>query len=258
MPDFVRGGTPLTPFGENNWLRSTKAIKSTSYTVARATVPPVTIDGVAGQRILQKGAVMAAITSGPDAGKIGPYQAAGTAEVTTLTVTGTPTGGTYTLTWNGQTTTNIPYNATAAQVQAALEALSNIEVGDVLAAGGPHPGTPITVTWYGSQTGDVAQMTANSAGLTGGTTPTVTPTTSTPGVAGAADGRQTAANIVGINNTWVPWQLMERDVEVSVVYDAAGVQAWCMELSAAGLWVTLTNATRDALRGTAGLQINFK
>ncbi len=40
-------------------------------------------------------------------------------------------GGTFTLTFDGQTTAMIAYNATAAQVQSALEALSNIGSGDV-------------------------------------------------------------------------------------------------------------------------------
>ena len=42
------------------------------------------------------------------------------------------TGGTFTLNYNGQTTAAISYNATAAQVQAALEALTNIAPGDVV------------------------------------------------------------------------------------------------------------------------------
>ena len=39
--------------------------------------------------------------------------------------------GTFTLTYSGQTTSAIDYDASAATVQAALEALSNIAVSDV-------------------------------------------------------------------------------------------------------------------------------
>ena len=46
---------------------------------------------------------------------------------------------------------------------------------------------------------------------------------------GITDGRQTAANIVGVCDTFVPWQLNERDVDVAVVYEAAVVAAWCLE-----------------------------
>jgi hypothetical protein len=56
---------------------------------------------------------------------------------------------------------------------------------------------------------------------------------SVPGGA-ATDGRQTLANIVGLNRTFLPWQTIERDVEVGVVYECAAVQGWCIELDAAG------------------------
>ncbi|MCX4885862.1 hypothetical protein [Streptomyces sp. NBC_00847] len=120
------------------------------------------------------------ITSRPLQGA--PVPAAGTDEVQTVTITGTPTGGTYTLTLSGQTTAGISYDATASAVQSALEALSNIAPGDVVCAGGPHPGTAVTVTFGGAYDGaDVPQMTASAAGLTGGTSPDVTVTTTTPG-----------------------------------------------------------------------------
>jgi len=150
MPAFVKGGAARTPFGQNQYLRSTQDVKFESYTVAAATVPARTIDGNAGQKILQPGTVMAKITGGDDAGKIGPYQA------------------------------------------------------------------------------------------------------------GAADGRGTAANIVGLNDTFLPWQLIERDVEVAVAYEATAVQAWCIELDAGGLEIPLTNATADAMRGVKGMDIHFK
>lgn len=83
---------------------------------------------------------------------------------------GAPSAGTFTLTFSGQTTAAIPFNATAAQVQAALEALSNINVGDVAVTGGPLPGTPIDVTFQGQYSGtNVPQMTVDNTGVTGGT-----------------------------------------------------------------------------------------
>ena len=54
-----------------------------------------------------------------------------TNETQTVRVTNA-TGGTFTLTFDGQTTAPIAFNATAAAIQAALEALSNIEPGDVV------------------------------------------------------------------------------------------------------------------------------
>jgi hypothetical protein len=151
MPSFEKGGgVNTTPFGRNEFLRSTKGIKTESYTLAAATVPARTIDGTPGQKILQPGTVLAKITSGADSGKVGPFQA------------------------------------------------------------------------------------------------------------GATDGRQTLANIVGLNRTFLPWQLLHRDVEVAAVYACTAVQGWCKELDAAGLEIVLTNTTADAMRGTKGLDILFK
>lgn len=99
-----------------------------------------------------------------------------TNETQRATVTGGPTGGTFTLTWSGQTTAAIPYNANAATVQGALNDLSNIRTGDVIvtgANGGPYD-VQFTNTLKGQ---DVAAMTASGASLTGGTTPGVTITT---------------------------------------------------------------------------------
>lgn len=102
-------------------------------------------------------------------------------EVQSVAITGGPTGGTYTLSYSGQTTGAIVYNATATQVRTALAALSNIGTGNVTCTGGPHPSSPVEVTFTGALAGtDVAQMTATGS-LTGGTSPTVAVTTSTPG-----------------------------------------------------------------------------
>lgn len=94
----------------------------------------------------------------------------------TVTITGGPTGGTFTLTLSGQTTSAIPRNATADQVRYALEALSNVGP-SVRVSGGPGPTNPWRVTFRE----DVAQMTATSS-LTGGTSPAVTVTGGSGGV----------------------------------------------------------------------------
>lgn len=108
--------------------------------------------------------------------------AGGTDEVQTLTVTGTPTGGTFTLSYEGQTTAAIAYDATAAAVVAALEALSTIGGGNITGTGGPLPGTAVVLTFAGTLADkNVALITADDALLTGGTTPAATVATTTPG-----------------------------------------------------------------------------
>lgn len=75
MPYFDKTTTGnSTPESKNTYLRSTENCQFESYTVAASSVPEVTIDGET-RRILQSGEAMAKITSGPQAGKIGPYQA---------------------------------------------------------------------------------------------------------------------------------------------------------------------------------------
>lgn len=120
--------------------------------------------------------------AGEPAADIAPPQAPCGAETQSVAITGTPTGGTYTLTFDGQTTAPIVYNAAASAVVTALNALSNVDPGDVTATGGPHPGSPILVTFVGQYEGvNVPQMTGNAALLTGGTTPAVVVTTTQQG-----------------------------------------------------------------------------
>lgn len=149
MATFEANKTARTPFGKNAYLRSTKDVKTESYTLSSAAFPAnYTVDGEE-KKILQPGTVIASITSGPNTGKVGPFQAA------------------------------------------------------------------------------------------------------------ATDGRQTAANIVGIADTFVPWQLEYRDVEIAVVYEASVVAAWCIEHNAAGDAIPLSGATQTAIEGAANLSILF-
>jgi hypothetical protein len=102
----------------------------------------------------------------------------GTAEVQTIAISGAPTGGTFTPSLSGYP--NVPaqvYNVTTSALASALSTAWGITVGVTGTAGTSYVCTfPVTA-------GNVPQMTAAN-GLTGGTTPTVTVTTGTPGVAG--------------------------------------------------------------------------
>lgn len=80
-----------------------------------------------------------------------------------LTVEGTPTGGTYTLYVNGIPTAPIAYNATAANVAAAINAISGVTgLGGVTAASLSAITFPTEVTLSGTHA------------LTGGTSPSIT------------------------------------------------------------------------------------
>ncbi|MEU6054223.1 hypothetical protein ABZ829_27855 [Streptomyces xanthochromogenes] len=159
-------------------LDLTKFSSGTHYTAA-------TSPWMQGRNVMKSGIPLGKVTA---SGLYAPYSGP-TSETQTVTVTGSPTGGTFTLTFSGQTTAAIAYNATAAVVQAALEALSNINPGDVTVTG--NAGGPYTVVFGGQFLSDnVAQMTATGS-LTGGSSPGVTIATTTGGgSASASDGTE--------------------------------------------------------------------
>lgn len=95
------------------------------------------------------------------------YESAGvsqTADEWDVTISGTPTGGTYTLSVNGYTTAGIAYNANAAAVAAAVNALSGVTgVSGVTASGTVKLVFPVAVV-----------LSADGSNLSGGTDPDVT------------------------------------------------------------------------------------
>jgi uncharacterized phage protein gp47/JayE len=117
----------------------------------------------------------------------------GTNEV--QTITNTATGGTYTLTFRGETTGNIAWNANAATIELALEALATIGPGNVAVAGTG----PFTVTFENElRYSDVPLLVEDETNLTGGT---ITIVETTPGVEGtqADDTPETSPNITFLN-----------------------------------------------------------
>lgn len=117
-------------------------------------------------------------------------------EVETVTINGAPTGGTFIISYtdpDGQThdTDPIAYNASAAALEAALEAVG-AEVTVSKAS------NVFTVTFDDDR--NVPALTANAAGLTGGTSPSIAIATTTQGTSdlgkygpydpAAVDGRQ--------------------------------------------------------------------
>jgi hypothetical protein len=108
---------------------------------------------------------------------------AATPKVFDIQISGTPTGGTYTITDSvrGGVAT-VAYNASSATVEAALRALPGLECVTVATQAGSVPNITHRVTLHGVQ-GDVSLFTVSVTGLTGGT-PARTVTNVTTGVAG--------------------------------------------------------------------------
>jgi hypothetical protein len=130
-------------------------------------------------------------------------------EIQTITITGAPTGGTFTLWYAGIMIGPIAYNATAAIVRDAVNAV--LGAGTVTGAGGALPGTPVTLTFTGEAAGQAHVQMTTSHSLTGGASPAVAVTRSTPGKpAGgyfaayndaAADGSQVARGVLRYDST---------------------------------------------------------
>jgi hypothetical protein len=95
--------------------------------------------------------------------------AGGVDAVQRITMTGPPTAGTFTLTKGVATSAAIAWNATAAQVKTALEAMSTIGVGNVLCTGGPLPGTPVDWEFVGALAVQPVTTMTRTDTLTGGT-----------------------------------------------------------------------------------------
>jgi hypothetical protein len=99
---------------------------------------------------------------------------AGSNSVQVVTVNGSPTGGTFELICDNVPTAGIAYNAAASAVQSAIRALNGDWMSVTVSGSGPY-----TITIPTGKPEPLIQ--ANYAGLTGGTSPTVTVAMTTAG-----------------------------------------------------------------------------
>ncbi|MEM8677964.1 MAG: NF038122 family metalloprotease [Planctomycetota bacterium] len=81
------------------------------------------------------------------------------------------TDGVFRIIFDGEVTMPLPYDATPADVQAAMEALPNIGVGNVSVSGNVLPEGPVSIEFVGDLAlTDVAEISIGRSGLTGGMT----------------------------------------------------------------------------------------
>lgn len=120
----------------------------------------------------------------------------GVSEVDTLTISGGPVSGNFTVTVGGVTSGNVAFNATGATLQTALEAMANIAVGDVGVTGGI--GGPYVVTWARSFSTQPITLTLANTFNTG----TITAVKTTAGVLPTVGGgwAQTSGGVVALTS----------------------------------------------------------
>jgi hypothetical protein len=129
-------------------------------------------------------------------------------EIQTVVLTGTPSGGFYTLSWAnsaGQTQTTVPlaFDASENDVQTALQALAGLEEVTV-STSGTSPNFTHTVTF--TNVTNPAQLTSTNS-LTGGSSPTITHNTTTTGSANVFRGARSvefASNATELTTIQVP------------------------------------------------------
>lgn len=176
----------------------------------------------------------------------------GTDEVQTITIGGTPTGGTFTLTFDGHKTGPITWSATTntlvANIDAALEALGNIGASGVVTADSTLSGGigDVTVTFSGTNLGKKAQalMTADASSLTG-TTPTVTVAETTPGVNATHRGAPKGTLLIDTTNAKL---YMNTGTAQAPTWTALPVAA--QQSNIADLTITYTTGSAPTKNGT--------
>lgn len=130
---------------------------------------------------------------------------AGTDEIQTLTIGGTPTGGSFTLTFEGFTTAAIAWTATdatlIADIQAKLEALPNIGTGNLLVTDTTMTSGigNATLTFRVAMGKKAVGLVVATNSLTG-TSPTVVVADTTPGVDASARGAPIGGTLTDTTN----------------------------------------------------------
>lgn len=132
--------------------------------------------------------------------------AAGTNAVQTLTIGGTPTGGTFKIALEGFTSAAITWSATnatlVANIDAALEALASVGTGGVTTAVGTMTagiGT-ITLTFAANRGLQVVSLATIASNSLTGTSPTLAIASTTAGVSPSGRGAAIGATLTDITN----------------------------------------------------------
>ena len=225
---FSKNNSTRTPFGKNAYLRSVRDIKTDSYTFAKSAMPEVLFDGApatVNNKVLASNVVTLTTTAAHN------FQVGDTVVVA---ISDAAYDGRYVI-------RSVPSATTFTYDKVAVNSGPTAATGTAKVGGDftkvLQPGTLIAKITSGTDSGKVGVF-----------------------MAGVSDGRQTVANVIGVADTFLPWELTERDANIAVTYEATVVQAWCFEYNAAGAPIALTNTTRDAIiaANIVGLKLNYR
>lgn len=141
---------------------------------------------------------------------------AGTNEVQTIEIDNDVSGGNFTLTYGGQVTGSILYNASAAVIKAALEALSTLGLGTVVVTGS-SPKWTVTFTGTMAST-DASMLVGTNVDMTGGVLTDVAVAETVAGVDGVNEIQTLTANVALTVGTYT--LTFDGETTAAIPYDA--------------------------------------
>lgn len=183
--------------------------------VASALVPGLHFNSLELSVTEQEAKINGALLGLPVDEQAGPILADDIDEVQLLTITGSPTGGTFTLTFESQETGDLPYNATAAEIETALLALSTIDPGEVKCFGGQLPDLAVSIHFRKGLGGANTTTIISTDSLTGGSSPQSVISTPTAGGGSTTEIPQ------------APVSISELDIYLDSSFGAIGTSKWC-------------------------------
>ena len=184
--------------------------------------------------------------------------------VQTISVTGSPTGGTFKLNatppgGSSTATASIAYNASAATVQTALVTIFGS--GNVTCTGGSLPATAVVCTFAGADAAQaITLMTKNSSSFTGGSSPNVSVANTVVGSNGALKDNNVqllkAGSAVGSNKaTTTTWGTTDSTITYGSTSDLWGTTWTAADVNASnfGLRFSAKNTTVGGASSTASI-----
>ena len=192
--DVLRAGMLMGKRSDSNYAPSILGQLTVAGTAAGATITVASAVGTELDRRIGAGGVFKVVGPPTDGGTVAVLnnlsysgQVAGVitlatntavAEVQTNTINALMTAGEYTITYDGETTAPIAFDATAAEMNAALELLPNVSASDIVCQASNEPDTSTTQTFtFANTLGDVPMLSMDVSAAVGPTISTFAETT---------------------------------------------------------------------------------
>ena len=154
-------------------------VETVSWTVTDGAVGAKDMDVIGADvpgALTDEGNTMYCSTAKAD-GVIGDLAAV--SEVQTISLTGSPTGGTFTVTYGTATSGDVAYDADGATLSGIFDGLATLPASGAVAA---NPASLVYTVTFNANWGNASQISCSGTGLTGGTSPACVGATTTHGV----------------------------------------------------------------------------